>query len=183
MASCIITSGIIKPSCADKFGVPGVQSSKIYIANFDQVAFTETTPGLIDGISFDFSYSGMYVMELHDNTINFTEELVSGETAGSYYNQTFLGRTINTSNDTRSTVEDLIDVPVIVLYKTKKGQWWVVGESGGVKLTGDTTTDGAKTGDETGTLLTFTGVNNGKRKQFYNTSDANTDALVEGYVL
>jgi hypothetical protein len=77
----------------------------------------------------------------------------------------------------------LIDVPVIVLYKTKKGQWWVVGESGGVKLTGDTTTDGAKTGDETGTLLTFTGVNNGKRKQFYNTSDANTDALVEVYVL
>lgn len=181
--SCIVTSGIAAPNCADKFGVPGIQIAKVFIANFDQVTLTETVDGEISGVAFDYSYSGTYQIVFHDGTVNGTEELQTGDTAGSYYNQTFLGRTINTSTATRNAIEDMVDIPLLIIYKSKKGDYFVMGESGGIKLTGDVTTTGAKTGDETGTLLTFTGVNNGKIKKFFNTDAATTEALVDGYLI
>lgn len=182
MASCAITAGITSPACADKFFTPGVQVSNIYMANYKEIASFSESGNEISAISFD-TYKGLYQLEIHPDSGEPSEELTTGGQAGSYYTQTFEARIMNTDSTTIGIIEDMVDTPLVLLTKTKKGDWLLLGRDGGITMSANTKKVGKTAGDEVGDMLTFTGVNNGKMSLFFDTDAATTQALIESYVL
>lgn len=182
MAGCEFTKPWSDPSCDDKFNVPGVNHQEVFIANVDDVTgFTETSEGEIDAIAFN-TYKGLMKLIFHRDTVQITETLVSGNNAGDHYTQEFVARTIDDSTSVRNAINELVGVDVYIIAKKKNGKFAFLGESEGLKLTGNEKASGAASGDDTGDLLTFTGVNLGKHKYFFDTSAAQSATTLQGYV-
>jgi len=108
--------------------------------------------------------------------------LAVGENAASHYTQNFTGRVIDDSTAIRNRIEDFVDVDVVIIFKKKNDRFWIFGETGGIQLTENPKTSGATTGDDTGDMLIFTGVNNGKHRYFFDTDAATTQTVLDGLV-
>lgn len=183
MAECLITAGWTGPSCADTFNVPGIEKDEILFANKSEIsAFSETVTGEIDGITFD-TYKGFYRVTVHKDTASWTEELQVGTNSGYYYNQSFTFRTIDSATSIRNAINNFVGTSVVAMAKDKNGNWIVLGETDGIELSENTKTSGAAPGDDSGDVLTFSGVNRGKAKKFFNTDAATTETTVDGYVV
>ena len=182
MAQCLITSGWDCPDCTTKFSIPGLQRDEIFIANRSEVsAFTEPSAGLVSALTFD-QYKGMFKLCVHKDTAGVIEELVRADNAGSHYTQTFTARVIDDSTVIRNSINDLVDVDIVVVVKRKNGKFIILGQDEGISLTENVKDTGATTGDDTGDLLTFTGLGLGKYKEFLDTDEATSQATLDGYV-
>ena len=182
MAACLITTGIAAPSCDTKFSIPGIRR-KVLVTNFDDISsFSETVSGEIDGITFK-SLKGFFELFYKDETGNAQSELTTDAPSGLYFTQTANLRVVEKSTATRNSIEDMADVPLLVLVEESDGQWKVLGESRGVKLSKSIYQTGTVPGDENGWLLTFTGINLGEVKRFFKTSNAVTNSTLVGLTL
>ncbi len=183
MAACAITNGWNCPDCTEKFGVPGIQRDEIWIANHAEItAFVSIVTGEVSNLTFA-SYKGLKKLCVHKDTGLAGEELVKANNAGSHYTQSFIGRVIDDSTATRTAIEDLVDVPVVIITKKKNNKFVIIGESGDLELTENSKSTGATTGDDTGDLLTFAGTNNGKHRYFLDTDVATTQTVLDGLVV
>ena len=183
MAECLITAGFTGPSCDDTFNVPGIEKDKIYVGNKSEItAFTSSVTGEIDGVTFD-TYKGLYALTVHKDTASWSEELQVGTNSGYYYNTSLTFRTIDSATAVRNAINDMVGTSLVFFVKDKNGNWYVIGETDGVELSEQTKTSGAAPGDDTGDVLTFSGVNRGKVKKFYNTSETVSDSTLAGYLL
>lgn len=182
MAECLVTAGIAANDCTEKFGVPGIED-KFYIANHSEVtAYSETVPGEIDALSFT-SGKGVKEVFYKDATGSYIDSLVSDSPSGFYYNQNLTVRVTNKLTATRNSIEDMVGVNVVLIVEDADGKWKIFGETKGLKLTVNDNNSGTVAGDEAGDLLTFTGINLGKIKEFLATDKATTDALLSGYIV
>lgn len=183
MAECLITAGWVGPSCDDTFNVPGIQKDEIYFANKSEIsAYSESVTGEIDGITFD-TYKGFYKVVVHKDTASWSEELQVGTNSGYFYNQTFSFRTIDTSTSIRNAINNMVGTSLVALFKDKNDKYYVLGETDGLELSENAKNSGAAPGDDTGDVLTFSGVNRGKAKKFFKTDVATTETTVAGYVV
>lgn len=183
MAECLITAGWDCPACDEKFTVPGIEKDEIFIGNHSEItAYTETIPGEIDALTFVLT-KGFKKLCFHKDTGSFTEELVVANNAGSHFTQSFVGRTIDDSTAVRVAIEEFVDVDVVIVFKKKNGSFVLLGQNGGISLTVNSKSTGAATGDDTGDSLEFTGLGLGKANYFFDTSEAATQALLDGYVV
>lgn len=182
MARCLITAGIDCPDCPKKFGVPGIEKDAIYIANKSEIlAFISSVANEISDFTLE-TYACLYkICTLKDSGL-WKEELVVGENAGAYYNQEFTARVIDPSTSVITAIEDMVAVDVVLVIKQKDGNYYILGTNGGMQLTINEKTSGAKAGDDFGDLLTFKGISLGKTNKFYNTSPAVTEATLEAKV-
>lgn len=184
MAECLITAGWAGPSCDETFNVPGIEKDKIYVGNKSRIsALSGAVDGEIDAVSFVDIADGLYALTVHKDTASWTEELQVGANSGFYYNQTLTFRTIDTSTAVRNAIEDMVGTSLVFFVKDKNGNWAVLGETDGVELSEQTKGSGAAAGDDTGDVLTFTGVNRGKSKKFFDTDAATTDSTLAGYLI
>ena len=183
MAECVITAGWTGPSCDNTFNVPGIEKDKIYVANKSEIsAFTSSVTGEIDGITFD-TYKGLYAVTVHKDTASWSEELQVNANSGYYYNVSLSFRTIDNTTAVRNAINDMVGTSLVFVVKDKNGKWHVIGETDGVELSEQTKGSGAAPGDDTGDVLTFSGVNRGKVKQFLDTNETTSDATLAGYLL
>ena len=183
MAECLITAGWTGPSCADTFNVPGIEKSKIYVANKSEIsAFSETVTGEIDAITFD-TYKGFYSLTVHKDTASWTEELQVATNSGYYYNTSLSFRTIDSATSIRNAINSMVGTSLVFAVKDKNGNWYIIGETDGIELSENTKTSGAAPGDDSGDLLTFSGVNRGKVKKFFDTDATTTETKIDGYVV
>jgi len=183
MAACAITNGWDCPDCTDRFNVPGIQRDEVWIANHaDITAFVSVATGEVSDLTFA-TYKGLKKICFHKDTGSFAEELVRAANAGSHYNQTITGRVIDDSTATRNAIEDLVDVPVVIITKKKNGKFIIAGETGDLELNENTKGTGATTGDDTGDVLTFTGSHPGKTRYFLDTDEATTQAALDALVV
>lgn len=183
MAACAITNGWDCPDCSDRFNVPGIQRDEIWITNHaDITAFVSTATGEVSNLTFA-TYKGFKKICFHKDTGGFTEELVRANNAGSHYTQSFTGRVIDDSTATRNAIEDLVDVPVVIVFKKKNGKFLILGETGDLELMENPKGTGATTGDDTGDVLTFSGTQTGKTRYFFDTNEATTQTLLDGLVV
>jgi hypothetical protein len=67
--------------------------------------------------------------------------------------------------------------------KDKDGNWYIIGETDGVEMTENTKSSGAAAGDDSGDVVTFSGVNRGKVKKFFDTDAATTESTIDGYLV
>ncbi len=183
MAECLITAGWVGPSCDETFNVPGIEKDKIYVGNKSEIeALTSTVDGELDGITFEAS-KGLFALTVHKDTASWSEELQIGANSGYYYNTSLTFRTIDGATSVRNAIEDMVGTALVFAVKDKNGSWFIIGETDGVELSEQTKGSGAAPGDDTGDVLTFTGVNRGKVKKFFNTDAATTDTTLAGYLL
>jgi len=183
MADCLITTGWSCPDCTSKFNIPGLERNELLIANKSEIsAFTSATEGEVSAITFD-TYKGFYRVCAHKDTASWQENLVVGANSGNHFTQTVTFRTIDPSTGVRNAIEDLVDVDVVVAVKSKRGDWWILGEDAGLRLTSNDKDSGAATGDDQGDLLTFSGVALGKARKFFITDAATTETTIDGYVV
>jgi len=183
MAGCIITSGITTPGCTDRFASPGISRADIYVFNHSEIsAYTSTVTGEVSALTFSPSYEVGFLVSMHKNSASFSEELVADENSAPYYNLTFAGKIIANDTDTRVAIEDMVDVDLVIVAKAKSGVYYILGESGGLKLTENTFTTGATNGDEIGDTLSFTGVENGRARVFLDTNEATTKITLDSYL-
>ena len=179
---CVITTGIAAPGCAARFSSPGIDRTKLWIFNYEEVAsFTETVTGEIEAIVLDSLKVG-FKLDVHKNSAMFTEELQAGEESAPFYNQSLTARIIATDTATMTGIEDLVDVDVVIVYKGRNGKFRVVGEDGGVKLTANTYESGKIAGDSVGDTLEFTGQANGKAHFFFKTDETVSETTLDGYL-
>lgn len=183
MGQCLASCGITCPDCDNKFAVPGIERDEIWIANKSEVlAFISDTEGEVKDLTFG-TYDGLWKICLHKNTGQYTEELVTSNTAGAHYTQTFVGRTIDSSTEVRNRINEYVDTDLVIIFKKKDGTFMIIGEDGGVTLSENVKNTGATTGDETGDLLTFSGLGNGKARNFFDTSEAATQTILDDHVI
>lgn len=183
MAECLITAGWTGPSCDDTFNVPGIEKDKIYVGNKSEItAFTSTVDGEIDGLTFE-TYKGLYALTVHKDTASWSEELQVGANSGYYYNSSLTFRTIDSATAVRNAINDMVGTSLVFAVKDKNGNWYIIGETDGVELSEQTKGSGAAPGDDTGDVLTFSGVNRGKVKKFFKTDATTTDSTLAGYLL
>ncbi len=182
MAGCKIIAGITLPDCADKFFEPGLKKQDIYFANRDEVT-VGFTGEVVTLFTFDTIYSGFLSVDVHKDTSSWGEELVTATNAGSHYTQTFIARTINKSQATITSIENMVDTDLLIVVHEKSGRFIVLGISGGVTMSEDVSGSGAAPGDDTGTLFTVSGTNGGKAPTFFVTDEAVTRAQIEAQVI
>lgn len=177
---CVIAGGTASPACAERFTPPGIERGGIYIFNYEEItAFTSAVAGEVSALTLGSDVG--FKLDMHKNTISWSEELVASET-GNYYNQTFGGKIISFDTTTMLAIEGFVDVDVVIIAKMKNGDFITLGETGGLKLTTNTKNSGATAGDETGDMLEFTGINNGKAQKFFITDEATTLTALDSYL-
>jgi hypothetical protein len=76
----------------------------------------------------------------------------------------------------------MVDVDLVLAFKQRNGKFRVIGQTGGVKLTEQVYDTGKTEGDAIGDTLVFTGVENGKAKFFFDTSETATKATLDSYL-
>lgn len=183
MATCVISSGWTGPACADVFNVPGIEKDKIYVTNKADIdSYTEAVTGEISAITFE-QYKGFYSLEVHKDTASWSEELQVGQNSGAHYQTSLTFRTIDAATSIRNAINDMVGTSLVFAVKDKNGNWYVIGETDGVELSENTKGSGSAPGDDTGDVLTFTGVNRGKVKKFFITDAATTETTIDGYLL
>ncbi len=77
----------------------------------------------------------------------------------------------------------MVGTSLVALFKDKNDKYYVLGETDGLELSENAKNSGAAPGDDTGDVLTFSGVNRGKAKKFFKTDAATTETTVAGYVV
>lgn len=180
MAGCLITSGLDCTPCANAFIAPGIQKDEIYLANKSEISGTATN-GTFSSFTFS-AYAGLHKICVHKDSASFTEEFASEANTGKYWKETFTFRVMDYDIDTRNWIQDLCGADgIVVVYKTKEGQWQVAGWDNGLEVTANTFNTGAAAGDELGDIVTLTGVATNKHYRFFDTSDATTAATLASY--
>lgn len=180
MAGCLLTSGLDCTPCGNAFIAPGIQKDAIYLANKSEISGTATN-GTISSFTFA-PYAGLHKICVHKDSASYSEELVSEANSGKYWNENFTFRLIDYDINTRNFIQDLCGADgLVVIFKTKEGQWQVAGWDNGLEVTANTYNTGAAAGDEIGDILTLTGVATNKHYRFFNTSDAITESTLAGY--
>ena len=183
MAVCKITAGISAPSCSSRFSSPGINQDDIYIFNrSDIVSYTSSVTGQVSALVFNFAYDTGYKIAIHKNSGQLTDTLVTSEEAAAYYEQTFTCRVIAKDTTTRNAIEGFVGVDVVLVLRQKNGIYVIIGESEGCMLSENNYDSGKAPGDPTGDTLVFKGVENGKARHFFNTSEATTRTTLESYV-
>lgn len=182
MAECLITAGWSCPSCDDVFNVPGIEKDKIYVANASEISAFTSASGEISAITFD-TYKGFYALCVHKDTASWSEELQIGSNSGSFYNTSLTFRTIDSATSVRNAINDMVGTSLVFAVKDKNANWYIIGETDGVEMTENTKGSGAAPGDDTGDVVTFSGVNRGKVKKFFDTDAATTETTIDGYVV
>ena len=183
MAACKITSGIDAPACGDRFTAAGVSRLDVYFFNREDI--TTFTAGALDKeISalvlasttqgFKVTFNKETAMGAHEGT--FDEN-------GNYYTETFEGKILDESSGVNKSIEDFVDIDLVIIFRSKSGKYYVYGQNSGVKLIGDTFSTGATTGDERGATLSFEGIENQRPNQFFDTDDATTKATLDSYLV
>lgn len=179
---CVITAGIAAPACGARFSSPGIDRTKLWVFNYDEIAaFTSSVTGEVDAITLDSLKVG-FKLDVHKNSAMFTEELQSGEESAPFYNQSLTARIIATDTATMTAIEDMVDVDLVIVYKGRNGKFRLAGEHGGVKLTENTYESGKIAGDAVGDTLVFTGQANGKARFFFDTSEAASEVTLDSYL-
>ena len=77
----------------------------------------------------------------------------------------------------------MVGTSLVFAVKDKNGNWYIIGETDGVEMSENTKTSGAAPGDDTGDVVTFSGVNRGKVKKFFITDAATTETTIDGYLV
>jgi hypothetical protein len=176
---CAIVGGVDTPLCASRFAAPGIERDKLWVGNKEDIAsFASTVTGEIDVITM-VATKVLFKIDVHKNSAMFKEELVSGEDAAPFYNQTLTAKIISTDTATMTAIEDMVDVDLVFITKLKSGKFKVVGEHGGVKLTLNEYDTGKVAGDAVGDMLEWTGTNNGKARFFFDTSEATSEVTLD----
>jgi hypothetical protein len=184
MAGCKISSGVTAPGCSDRFSSPGINREDIWVFNHSEIsAYTAgAQTGEVSAITFSPSYETGFIVATHKNSAQFLEELQVSDEAAPYYKQTFSARVISKDTDTRNAIENMVDVDLVLAFKQRNGKFRVIGQTGGVKLTEQVYDTGKTEGDAIGDTLVFTGVENGKAKFFFDTSETATKATLDSYL-
>lgn len=182
MAGCVTSTGWLVPACADRFGIPGIDRDEIWMANHSEItAYTSGGTHQISALTFA-STKVMVKLAAHKETGKFGEELVVAPNAGNHYTQNFSFRVIDDDDATVKAIEDLVDVDLVFVVKKRNGKYFLLGESGGLQLSENVADSGATSGDDTGEMLTFTGLNLGKMKEFFDTDVSTTKTTLDGYL-
>jgi hypothetical protein len=181
MAGCLTSTGWLPPACGQRFSVPGIERDEIYMANHSDITAYTETGNQISALTFTGA-TVMVKLAAHKETGSFGEELVKGTNAGSHYTQNLSMRVIDDDEATRKSIEDMVDVDLVFVVKRRNNKFYLLGRTGGITLTENPFNTGATTGDDTGDMLTFSGVNLAKMKQFFDTDAATTIVTLDSYL-
>ena len=181
MAGCVISTSILRAACGDRFGQPGISQDDVWISNFDDLEGNTRTALKKEISALDYiTGKQAYKFAMEKNTGQFDAELTS-ETSGSFYSETFTAKILDGSSTTAQTIEDYVDVPVVIVARLNDGSYVVMGLSGNLTMTGDAYSSGAASGDDRGSTLTWTGDENERFNYFFDTDAATTKATLVGY--
>jgi len=183
MAGCKITTGIDPAACGDRFSAAGVSRLDVYFFNKEDItAFTAgANPKEISALVLASTTQGFKVTFNKETSMGAHEGTFDSN--GNYYTETFEGKILDESSATNKAIEDMVDIDLVIIFRSKSGKYYIYGQSSGVKLTGDAFSTGATTGDERGATLTFTGIENARPDEFFDTDIATTKATLDTYLV
>ena len=183
MAECKIAAGVTGASCAARFSSPGINHDDIYIFNHSEIsAYTSSVTGEVSALSFQPTYEVGFKVAVHKDSGIYTETLQVSEEGAAYYEQSLSAKIIANDTDTRNAIEGFVGVDVVIAFKQKNGKYRIIGEAAGVKLSENVFDTGKVAGDGTGDTVVWTGIENGKARFFFDTSEATTKTTLDGYL-
>lgn len=150
---CALTQGYTLLGCKD--GIGGIAEAyfieKGNVASYTKVSGQVTAMTTSSGTKF-------YKYELQRNTSTFEETIESNPENGTVaYNQSLTIILNRLQTSVRNEILLLAKNQLLVIVKDRNGNYWLMGETGGLDLTTGTAGPGTAATDRSGYSLTFTG--------------------------
>lgn len=182
---CNITQGIEPTTCEQS--LPGLKRGAIWMFNRDQVVAIAVDSDLdvvCDGLTLASGASG-YKIDAHKNTANFIETAQNPDNSGSYYDQTLAMRIVDDSTATLEAVRGMLGANLLFVVQKRNGRFYLLGELEGLEYAKDGNAmheSGSAPGDDSGRMLTFTGIVENAARQLFVTSELGTTTYLDGLV-
>jgi hypothetical protein len=145
--------------CADGI-VAGLE--KVYVVAHKDLTGTTVYSAATNGTVTQVKLSGstkFVEVGLLKSTAGLSEKLTKDNTKGtSFYTQTFTLVLGDLSTENKTFIESVQNQPVVVIYKTRTGKYFIVGLNGQFEITNIEGGTGTAEGDQIGHTLTFEGI-------------------------
>ena len=121
-------------------------------------------------------------MAIHKDTGMYEENLVTSPDHAPFYTQKFSVKVVANDTATVQAIEKLVGVDLLAVCHLRNGNYRIVGEFEGVKVTVNDYNSGKVSGDSVGEEIVFEGVKGGKASFFLDTDEATSKATLDGYL-
>ena len=150
--ACALTSGYTL-DCKDSLG--GLKSV-LFIESANIEASTEVA-GVITAITLDAGKT-FFKYELVKETSSFTETVTASIQNGTIFYAQELSVILNKLQaSSRNEILLLAKNNLVAIAEDRNGKYWMLGQTGGLDITGGTSASGVASGDRSGYELTFSG--------------------------
>jgi hypothetical protein len=150
--SCALTQGYVL-DCKDSLG--GLKS--VLFIEQSNVTGTTEVAGVVTEIDLAVG-KFFYKYDLIKETSSFTETITASVQNGTIFYAQELTVILNKLQaNTRNEILLLAQNSLIAIAEDKNGKYWMLGQAGGLDITGGTAASGVATGDRSGYELTFSG--------------------------